>query len=100
MYVRVCVFVCLVMVQAAHVRDLVLRLLQQNMALADKLKKRFDHALTHRHKHTHTHKHTRTHAQTHSLQRRRALELALEVEVLDKDEALLHASAVKEVCIL
>jgi len=40
---------------AAHMRDLVLRLLQQNMTLADKLKK--------------------------SLQRRRALELSLEVEV-------------------
>ena len=59
---------------AAHMRDLVLRLLQQNMMMTDKLKK--------------------------SIQRRRALELALEVEVIDKGEAIAHASAVKEVCAL
>jgi hypothetical protein len=62
------------MLPAAHMRDVVLKLLQQNMTLADKLKK--------------------------SLQRRRALELALEVEVVDKEEARLHASAVKDVCSL
>jgi hypothetical protein len=54
--------------------DLVFRLLQQNMLLTDKLKK--------------------------SAQRRRALEMALQVEVMDKDEARLHLKSVKDVCTL
>jgi len=62
------------MLPAAHMRDVIFKLLQQNMSLADKLKK--------------------------SLQRKRALELALEVEAMDKEEARIHASAVKEVCSL
>ena len=35
-----------------------------------------------------------------SAQRRRALEMALQVEVMDKDEALLHLKSVKDVCTL
>ena len=62
------------MLPAAHMRDVIFKLLQQNMSLADKLKK--------------------------SLQRKRALELALEVEAMDKEEARIHASAVKDVCSL
>jgi hypothetical protein len=60
--------------QDAHLRDLAFRLLQQNMLLTDKLKK--------------------------SDQRRRALEMALQVEVMDKDEARLHLKSVKDVCTL
>ena len=35
-----------------------------------------------------------------SAQRRRALEMALQVEVMDKDEARLHLKSVKDVCTL
>lgn len=55
-----------------HQKELSKKLLQQNLYLTDKLKK--------------------------SVQRRRALEMALEQEQLDKDEESQRAAAVKQVC--
>ncbi|EKX40228.1 hypothetical protein GUITHDRAFT_154194 [Guillardia theta CCMP2712] len=57
---------------SSHSRDLCIRLIQINMDITEKLKK--------------------------SVKRRKALELALEVEKLEKEEALQHSRAVKQVC--
>jgi len=57
---------------SSHSRDLCIRLIQINMDITEKLKK--------------------------SVKRRKALELALEVEKLEKEEAMQHSRAVKDVC--